>query len=440
MRIGFSKIDITPDPAGQEVYGLGYWFRRSIRFTGVRDRLFVRCAALGEGPNRSFIISVDSTLDSFGFCPRAGSRIAGEFKIPESRIFITCTHTHSSPLIGLNSTQAGREYGKMVEDRIVQAACEAGKTQREATVSICQGKAGDVLYNRRPVLANGKIPELHGVLDPEAIADPGPVNDTMTLIRFFDPAGILVGAFCHFGIHGVCIQCSELISGDCMGRAIGRMEKELNEKSVILFLNGPCGDIDPKEMGGEPALEKTANLLHEKISGLLHSPGNSVSLSPETFLTGTFRAIKRKTRTADEIAKLQTRLEPAARQEKEFHHHSGPGYELFLLNEERELSLFPELVDIEYRIVRLGDLVLVGVEGEVFTRFGLILSGYFTEFQVLVVGLTGGWKGYLPFQEAYAQGGYEVTPSRWSRLEAGETEKLLARIQKDILSSIKSKE
>ncbi len=432
MLIGFSKIDITPDLSHQEVYGLGYWFRRSIRFIGVRDPLFVRAAALGEGSKRSFIISVDSTLDAFGFSSRAGSRIAATFGIPESRVFVTCTHTHSAPLIGLNNTQAGREYGNMVENRIVQAAFEAGKAQRETTVSICRGKAGGVLYNRRPILADGKIPELHGNLDPSAIADPGPVNDTMTLIRFADPAGVLVGAFCHFGIHGVCIQCSELISGDCMGRAIGRAEKELKEKSVILFLNGPCGDIDPKDMGDEKALDKTTQSLHKKISSLLHTPGMPISLSPEKHLKKTFHAKRRKTRTGEKIAELQVRLELAARLENEFHHHSGPGYELFLLKEERELSLLPKRVDIQYRIFRLGELILVGVEGEVLTRFGLMLCDYFKEYQVLVTGLTDGWKGYLPFREAYRQGGYEVTPSRWSRVEPGETEKLLAQIKKNI--------
>ncbi len=431
MRAGFAKVDITPDLDRQKVFGLGYWFQRSIRFTGVRDPLFVRCAAIGQGRELCFIISVDSTLDSFGFCPGASARITRQFNIPLSQVFIHCTHTHSAPLSGMNGKDDVSGYGRMVEDRIVESAVQATRNQHDITVSLAQTRVSGILYNRRPLLADGTIAELHGSLESANIADPGPINDTMTLIRFHDSNSRLIGALCHFGIHGVCIQCSDLISGDCMGQAIQRIEHDLHDQSCIVFLNGPCGDIDPLAMGDEKSLEKTAECLHKQIAKLTQATGHSILLEPKYFAAGTFHAQRRVTRPASELVQLQAALKSSAARETDPKHHSGPGYELFLLEEERQLSLLPDEIGISYSIFHLGDLTLVGLAGEIFTEFGLALAATLDHPHLFVVGLTGGWNGYLPPASAYTRGGYEVTPSRWSRVAPGETERLFDHLCKE---------
>src|SRR4051812_38102421 len=119
MKAGLSRIDITPPLDRIEAYGLGYWYQRSVRFTGVRDPLYVRTLTLGEGSQRLLIISVDSILDTYGFVPQATAQICTALGVASSTVFITCTHTHSSPLIDRNGTAKGAEYGAFVTDRIV---------------------------------------------------------------------------------------------------------------------------------------------------------------------------------------------------------------------------------------------------------------------------------------------------------------------------------
>ena len=118
LRAGFSKIDITPPLDSIDAHGIGYWYQRAVRFTGVRDPLFVRTLVAGEGNLRQVFISIDSIFDSFGFSQNASARISLALGIDENRIFITCTHTHSSPLIDRNNTRRGTEYGSFVAERI----------------------------------------------------------------------------------------------------------------------------------------------------------------------------------------------------------------------------------------------------------------------------------------------------------------------------------
>src|SRR5947209_5923621 len=261
IRAGFSKVDITPWLDRVEAYGIGYWYDRHVRFTGVRDPLFARALVAGVGRSRQVVVSVDSIFDSYGFTENASTRVAEALKIPLENIFVTCTHTHSSPLIDRNNTRQGAEYGEIAADGIVQSVLNAAEKARDTWVTIATGRIEGVLYNRRPLLKNGSIAELHRPVAEADIVDAGPVNDVMTMVSFRDGSGLRIGGLCHFGIHGVAIQCSELLSSDCMGRALQAVEQE-HTPLVLLHLNGACGDIDPARMGDEDALRKmTARLI-----------------------------------------------------------------------------------------------------------------------------------------------------------------------------------
>lgn len=434
---GFAKVDITPPLDCIDAHGLGYWYQRSVRFSGVRDPLYARTLVLNTNGSRHVIVSVDSIFDSYGFVPDASMRIAGALGIDRDNVFITCTHTHSSPLIDRNNTQEGAEYGPYVTERIVQSAIEANLDSVTANVSISAGAVRDVLYNRRPVLKNGRIAELHQPLPKGLLAEEGPVNETMTMVKFRTSGGKLMGALCHFGIHGVAVQCSELISSDCMGRAIQRAETECG--AVFLHLNGACGDIDPILMGNDEALETMSTRLYAGIRAILnaneHPTNNSGAAKTHK---GSFRAARRPTRPAAWLKRERKSLLGAANEQGDLRHHSGAGYEAFLLAEEEKVSALPAEFDISYQILHWGPLVIAGIGGEVFTRSGLALQSMYPELYVLPVGLTGGAAGYLPTEEMYEQGGYEVACARWCPIARGESENLFARIGEDLQNTVGS--
>jgi hypothetical protein len=439
IRAGFSKVDITPPLDSIDAHGIGYWYQRSVRFTGVRDPLFARTLVAGEGNLRQVIISVDSIFDSFGFSQHTSARISLALGIDESRIFITCTHTHSSPLIDRNNTRRGVEYGAFVADRIVDSAMEADRNGVDTTMSVCARGVNNVLYNRRPLLSNGRVAELHVPAAPASVMDAGPVDDTMTIVKFLRDDGQFIGGFCHFGIHGVAVQCSELLSSDCMGRAIQATEREAENNLILLHLNGPCGDIDPILMGDDRSLDIMTSRLADAIREVANVKGQPLrNLAPAKAFRGTFRALRRETRPSAALERKRQALSTNADEAADIRHHSGAGYESFVLAEEHVVSTLPAEFDIPYQILRWGDLVLVGIAGEIFTYFGLALRAACPEFLILPVGLTGGAKGYLPANEMFAQGGYEVTCAQWCPIAPGETEKLFAQLTADLNNVVRS--
>ena len=116
VRAGFSKIDITPPLDSIDAHGIGYWYQRAVRFTGVRDPLFVRTLVAGEGNFRQVIISLDSIFDSFGFSQDAAARISLALGIDESRI--TATGFGEDQPIADNKTASGRTKNRRVEMKL----------------------------------------------------------------------------------------------------------------------------------------------------------------------------------------------------------------------------------------------------------------------------------------------------------------------------------
>jgi neutral ceramidase len=431
IAAGFSRVEITPPLDVLEVYGLGYWYERKIRFTGVRDPLYVRAAAIGNGKSTQIFISIDAIFDSYGFISEAVSRIHAALDLPAENILVTCTHTHSSPLIGNNNTNRGIEYGAYVAERLASAAELASRNRKTLVPAVSRRRVSGVVRNRRPLLKSGHIAELHTESDAGAIADPGLVNDVLTLVKFRDLDGTLVGGFCHFGIHGVSIQCSDLISSDCIGRAIQQFESGTGASSVLLHLNGPCGDIDPVAMGDAAALGQMSQRLFAALQAAADGEEAPLTLTPQKSSAHRFRVARRRARSADELQKAR-RLSRVTPETQAPRHHSGQGYQLFLLNEEEAVGAMPAEIEIGYQLLGMGELLWVGVGGEIFTSTGLELAEKAGSIRVLPIGITGRSNGYLPPAHAYAQGGYEVACARWCPIACGETEKLFARIGEDV--------
>jgi hypothetical protein len=95
--------------------------------------------------------------------------------------------------------------------------------------------------------------------------------------------------------------------------------------------------------------------------------------------------------------------------------------DLLFAQDQLELSLRTEPSRAEVQVLRVGDLAWVALPGEFFVEFGLEIKKRSPARLTFVVGLANGSVGYVPTEEAFAQGGYEPTPWRFSRLapEAG---------------------
>jgi len=106
----------------------------------------------------------------------------------------------------------------------------------------------------------------------------------------------------------------------------------------------------------------------------------------------------------------------------------------------RELVLMKEMPEAEtvpIHAMRIGDLGIVGLPGEVFTEIGLDIKGRSPFGQTMIVGLGNGSVGYVATDKALDEGSYETrlcrhvrspkgTGTRWADTSVGLLEKLHA--------------
>ena len=65
-------------------------------------------------------------------------------------------------------------------------------------------------------------------------------------------------------------------------------------------------------------------------------------------------------------------------------------------------------------VMGIGDIALVGFGGEPFTEYAEFSRAAAPELMVITCGLANGQQGYLPSVQAFAEGGYEASNSRFS--------------------------
>jgi hypothetical protein len=225
------------------------------------------------------------------------------------------------------------------------------------------------------------------------------------------------------------------------GQAALRLSRLLPGRPIVLVTNGACGNLNPPaenvpfaqvEAWGAQTADAVAPRLTQTppvSRPLMHLAACVFPLPLETMDVAGIEAFARKalldkkslTEWGDKyrrtVEKWRSKLVAATEADRVIDHRDA---ELFAL--------------------RLGDVILLGANAEVFSAFTDWLR-VGTDQKVYVVGYANGDMGYLPTQAAYAEGGYEVDVAHLFyggfRPKPGGLE-LLAREAKALLKQIAS--
>ena len=227
--IGFSALKITPEethiPLG------GYYVRYS---TGVHDDVFVRILYMATGEEEIFIIACD-LLSFFGrIVEQLRNRINYQTGVKAENILICALHDHSAPdingLEGLNGflkNTLNVEWFREIKVKIIKSAILAKKN---ATV----GKIGfksKILDMSEKLVINRRHPRR-------------PLKYPLSVWKVTSN-GTLKGSIINYACHGTTLNASnKLISAEYPGYLIRKLEKQF-APHFSMYLNGPCGDINP---------------------------------------------------------------------------------------------------------------------------------------------------------------------------------------------------
>ncbi len=393
LHFGAATADITP-PVGIAMGG--YWGRRS-GATHIRDRLMAKALVCGQGASRVALVAVDLVGLDADVVRVIREKIGRATDIEGAAIMICASHTHAGPLTfpfrGMGRIDSG--YLEQVVDAVVEVVVGAAADSRPGR-----------LYYARPQVQigiNRREPHPQGTRIGQNPA--GPVVPYAHVLRFVAADGTGATIFNH-ACHPVVLGYDNLqISSDFAGVAARYIEAQTGDQA--LFVNGACGDVNPRITNGSFA--DVESLGQELGRAVLEGRAAAVPVEVSAL------------RWAHERLDLPLRpLPPRWRAEVEkFKWHLrarlARGSEVSKAQLEWAVAMrkwvqagaeCARVQSFEMQALALGELVLLGMEGELFARCQLDLEA--AHEPAVLCGFANGCIGYVPTADEYARGGYEI--------------------------------
>ncbi|RPJ51148.1 MAG: hypothetical protein EHJ95_05840 [Methanobacteriota archaeon] len=401
LRAGAAKAVITPPiPATR-------WDGRPLN--SVYRDLYVRVIFLSDGKTSLALALCDLLGISRAVVDRIRQSAAVGLGLPPEQIMLACTHAHSTPdTVGCGYENS--DYLSTVVRAAGTALEQAVRSARSARLGWRRTRARGIARSRRVKLKTGKaytvrysVPSTWRV-SPEVIAGRGDVDPDLTVVRIEDLDGHLIAGLSNFGCHPSIALASDEVSGDWSGEAMHAMEQIFEGNAVFLATNGAGGDVDPT---GEiqpwgPRNQEAASRVGRIFASEVLESLERIEIQEVTRLGAASRSLALPVRD-DWLSLIE---KEQARMCQEF---AGQ----WELSDSIKETLVRRRIETEVQILRLGDLALVGLPGEVLVEMGRKIKA--VRKRTAVIELANDDIGYIPTHRASTEGGYEVGRHLWGR-------------------------
>jgi len=391
LLAGTAKIKITPDvPIPMSGYG-----SRKGPFRGIHDDLFARVVAFSDGTQKAILISADVIGFSHSFWEETTRGITRETGIKKEFIFLAAVHNHSGPVTkvyGEDSSEQVNTYVNGLRDKIISASTEAIKKLMPVSIGAGKGEC-KMNINRRAPDGTGEIS-----LGQNPYA---PCDHEVGVIRITDKSGNPLTLIMNWPCHGVVLGPNNyLITGDWPGAASRYIEDVSGGELVAPVIVGASGDINPI-YGPHIDFENNSSYAFgkEAIGEDLGKESLRVAKEIKPFSSGKITALQR-------VIALPAK-------EKESGGYLQPG------------SRKADSLLVRLSALKIGDIVLTGVSGEVFNQISVKMRKQSPYPFTFMVTHCNGSSGYLVTEDAYPRpgaggsgdkyaptGGYEVNSTR----------------------------
>ncbi len=398
LRAGAARVDITP-PADAALPMAGY-ANRTEGFRGIHDHVYVRAIVLDDGKIQAALVAWESLDVPDAIWEETSRQIAEQTGIGREHLLLSAVHDHGAPSLvtGPGATPQQRGYIASLERAAVEAVRLARSRLQPARFGIGTAKAY-VNVNRREFSA-GRGWWL-------GYNEDGPSDKTVTVLRFEDLAGKPIAFWINYPVHAVVMGPENYqVTGDLAGAtsrfveqhylgndrprgdqgALLRLrpeEKAAGDGVVAVWTSGAAGDQNPvSTINGEDftLVDALGRILGEAA---VRAAGN-IKTTGEASIRGAQRV----------VACPGWRVEPGPTPRAEYTFADG------------------EPVSIRLGLLRINDVALAGVSGEVFTLIARRLQQALPLEHTVMVTHTNGASGYIPDDAAYKEISYEITATK----------------------------
>lgn len=417
FQAGVARHCITP-ALGCSLYG---YFHDRIG-TYVKDDLYCHVMVIGGQGGKIVLVSLDIGAIRREEAEKAKELIEIKTGIPAANVLICATHTHTGPVISPDSfLKCDIEWLNALPGKIAGAVKEANEKMVSAILVPARTTAEDVGSNRLTRLKDGTELFSHA-----GIGQAGPVDKELEALRVCNMDGETIGMLVNFAQHADNVGggSADFISADWPGQVGKAISKIYGEEVVTVFLNGCCGDLNMtidhpsrRTHGGVPrnvsmgrALAGLATAATEQAEPMeCNAVAAQLDYLDIPFYTRD-EAFMAEVEAARAEAAKNGKISPIAIQNDNWNNDGKIGH-------------------VPVQTMRCGDIIFIGLPGEVFTRWGLELKHWSPAKFTFVVELANGYFQYIPTTDQAQRGAYGAKPILSRALEAEAGRKIADKAQ-----------
>ncbi len=393
-----TAVDITP-PVGARMDGYG---ARQHPSQSVHDPLYASLLLLKSGERGVIIVSLDVIMVSLAYTQQIRATLADRCDLPQENVLVAAIHTHSGPAGYVKSrvpleTQEDPVLKEMTLRKIIGAGQWAANNLRPARVRISQGELTGLGRNRNDPLA--------------------PIDSSLTVLRVDGEDGRPLAVVSNFGCHPTVLGPENLsISADYPGAARAALRK-IYPETVFLFLNGASGDISTRFTRRGQGFDEVERLGYLLAGETLKVMQTATDLA-NTPLHGETRALRLPYRRFPPVEEAQRQLDGLQAELDQMRATGKPAGELRKAITRVEGAQGQAVMartygaaaagETQMQVLRIGDLALVGLPGEPFTRIVLDIKTASPIKNTIVVSYANDYSGYFPDRASVLAGSYEA--------------------------------
>jgi len=440
MRAAVGKIKITPKngiPMGGNV-------RMDNKSRGVHDDLYCNVLMLDDGTREVCLMGFDFVGLKYSTCSDIKKRVSMSTGIPAENITAWGTHTHSGPDTCMRMYHGIEEIIDDYLDGVaanVATGCKAiHETYEDVVLKSGKKEVYDLSFNRRLVRKNGEVVMNFEEFEiDDIVGTTGPIDPELVTLSIWDKTGKMKAVFVNFTLHpAILVGFEWLISRDYINDLDNYLLDVYGKGVVLLFANGAEGNInhlnyeDPEQWRDFRETKRIGTKLGEYSKECIDasSPVDGCFNYISELVTFPYRVI-----TEEEKAWADMVIErDKDKIEDQFDGIPDKTYAKMI----KGMLVRPDKkFETVLQGLSIGDYAFFTFPGEVYVEFGLAVKKLSPYKNTMIIGLANSQSGYIPKEEAFSQGGYEVQTAWSSQLEYNAGDELVKKINEKLIRPMK---
>ena len=392
MKVGIANATVTPE---QPIWMTGFT-SRTAPSEGKYNDLEASVVVLESGDTRAGIMALDLVgVDEWLLEPIREA--AEEVGIAPEAMLVNCSHTHCAPscrVVRGSNRHFDYEWLGGLKEKVAELLRAAVDDLQEATVDYTVGSCTLGINRRRMdegTKAAGMLP------NPDK-----PMDRDVPVLRVLRPDGEVRAVIFSYACHPTTMG-GQLLGTDYPGPARDVL-REAIPGCLPIFLQGCGGDVKPRNV--DP-VKRTF------LSGpleVVYENGHELGRAVEAVLCGETEELSDELAARSEIAHLPTTGTPSEEVLAELEAASEweRDYAAAARKTIAEKGGLAETLPVEVQVLRIGDVYVVGMGGEISCEIGLELKERLAELKVYTLGYSNLLRSYVAARSAHDEGGYEV--------------------------------